>query len=246
MSATLVVQSHRDPLPFDWLRACIGSVEDWSRSNDFQYRFIGDEIFDLVAPELLKKIGAQTVIATDLARLRVLQQGFAQGYERVVWCDADFLIFNANDFVLPLADFAFGREVWIQRDDKGKLRAYSKLHNAFMMFCQGNPCLDFYLDTAERLITQNKGGVPPQFIGPKLLTALHNIARFPVMETAAMLSPMVIRDLLNDGGKALDLLLRKSPALPAGVNLSSSLTEAEAFTEAEMQTLIRQLLEAGI
>lgn len=246
MSATLVVQSHREPLPFDWLRACIDSVEDWSRSNGFQYRFIDDEIFDLVAPELLQKVGAQIVIATDLARLRVLQQGLAQGFERVVWCDADFLIFKPRDFILPTADFAFGRELWIQRHDRGKLRAYSKLHNAFMMFRQGNPCLDFYLDTAERLITQNKGGVPPQFIGPKLLTALHNIARFPVMETAAMLSPLVMRDILSGGGAALDLFRCKSPALAAGVNLSSSLTEAEGFTEVEMQTLIRKLLSNGI
>jgi len=246
MSATLVVQSHRYPLPFDWLRICIGSVEDWSRSNGFQYRFIGDQIFDLVAQDLLEKAGPQTVIATDLARLRALQQGLSEGFDRVIWCDADFLVFKPRDFVLPAADFAFGREIWVQQDEKDRLRAYAKLHNASMMFCQGNPCLEFYLDTAQRLLRLNQGGIPPQFIGPKLLTALHNIARFPVMETAGMLSPLVMRDILGGGGAALDLFLRKSPVLPAGVNLSSSLTEAEGFTEAEMQSLIRQLLEAGI
>lgn len=241
MSATLVIQSHRNPLPFDWLRTCIDSVEGWSRTNGFQYRFFGDEIFDLVAPELLQKIGDQTVIATDLARLKALQRGFAQGFERVVWCDADFLIFEPDGLILPEVDFAFGRELWVQRDDNGKLRAYSKLHNAFMMFRRGNPCLDFYLDTAERLLTLNQGGVPPQFIGPKLLTALHNIARFPVLETAGMLSPLVMRDLLCGGGRALDMFLHKSPVLPAGVNLSSSLSATEGFTNAEMQTLIEQL-----
>lgn len=246
MTATLVVQSHRSPLPFAWLRTCIDSVSDWSRRNRFQYRYIGDEVFELVARDLLQKAGPQTVIATDLARLRALQQGLSEGFDRVIWCDADFLIFKPRDFVLPVADFAFGREIWVQRDDRGKLRAYPKLHNALLMFRQGNACLDFYLDTAERLLRLNQGGMPPQFIGPKLITALHNIARFPVMETAGMLSPLVMRDLIDGQGEALQLFLEKSPVPLAGANLSSSLTAAEGFTEAEMQILIRQLLQRGI
>jgi len=246
MTTTLVVQSHRSPLPFGWLRACVESVADWSRANNYQYRFIGDEVFGLVASDLRDKAGSQTVIVTDLARLRALQQGLAEGFDCVVWCDADFLIFRPQEFILPAAGFAFGREIWVQQDDKGKLRAYPKLHNALLMFRRGNACLDFYLDTAQRLVRLNQGGMPPQFIGPKLLTALHNIACFPVMENAGMLSPLVIRDILTGGGAALDLFLLKSPAAPAGVNLSSSLTETEGFSEQEMQTLIQQLLERGI
>lgn len=246
MTSTLVIQSHRSPLPFGWLQACIESVADWSQFNHYQYRFIGDEIFDRVGNDLLQKIGAQTVIATDLARLRVLQQGLAEGFERVVWCDADFLIFRPRDFILPDEEFAFGYEVWVQWHDRARLRAYPKLHNAFMMFRRGNACLDFYLDTAERLLKLNQGGMPPQFIGPKLLTALHNIARFPVMETAGMLSPLVMRDLIDGEGEALQLFREKSPVTLAGANLSSSLTAAEGFTEAEMQSLIQQLLSKGL
>ena len=246
MTATLVIQSHRDPLPFGWLQSCIDTVAAWAKANRFQYRFIGDEIFDLVEPKLLAKAGAQTVIASDLARLMILQQALDEGFERVVWCDADFLVFRPDDFELPPSDFAFGREIWVQADDRGNLRAYPKLHNAFMMFRRGNACLDFYADTATRLLRLNQGGVPPQFIGPKLLTALHNIVCFPVMERAGMLSPLVMRDILADGGMALDLLRQKSPTALAGANLSSSLTEREGFTEAEMKILIRKLLAAGV
>ena len=246
MTATLVIQSHRDPLPFGWLRSCIDSVETWARSNRFQYRFIGDEIFNLVEPELLAKADLQTVIASDLARLKVLQQALEQGFERVIWCDADFLVFRPDEFELPASNFAFGREIWVQADERGKLRAYPKLHNAFMMFRRGNACLDFYADTATRLLGLNQGGMPPQFIGPKLLTALHNVACFPVMERAGMLSPPVMRDILAGGGMALDLLRQKSSAALAGANLSSSLTEREGFTETEMKTLIRKLLAAGV
>jgi hypothetical protein len=114
------------------------------------------------------------------------------------------------------------------------------------MFCQGNHFLDFYADTAERLLHLNQGSMPPQFIGPKLLTALHNIALCPVMESAGMLSPAVMRDLLAGGGQALDLFYQKSPAALAGANLSSSLSEREGLTEAHMESLIQLLLSRGL
>ena len=246
MPATLVIQSHREPLPFAWLQPCLDSVANWAQNNQFEIRFLGDEIFDLVELELVDKIGAQTVITSDLARLKILQQGLAEGYDRVVWCDADFLIFDPQRFLLPDADFALGREVWVQPDRNGKLRANKKVHNAFLMFGRDNHFLDFYCATAEHLLRLNRGRMSPQFIGPKLLTALHNVAQCPVMEVAGMLSPLVIRDLIAGEGAALQLFQQKSPARLAGANLSSSVTEREGFTRAEMETLIKRLMMKGI
>jgi len=249
MSATLVIQSHRVPLPSAWLQPCLDSVANWAQARDYDYRFVDDRIFDLLEPGLIEKTGTQRVIASDLARLKCLQQGLAEGYACVVWCDADFLIFNADEFVLPGDDFVLGREVWVQPVETGKtgkFRSYVKVHNAFLMFRQGNHFLDFYADTAARLLRLNQGRMSPQFIGPKLLTALHNIACCPVMETAGMLSPAVMRDLLAGEGKALELFHRKSPAALAGANLSSSLTGHEGLTEAHMESLIQRLLSRGL
>jgi len=246
MSATLVIQSHRVPLPCAWLQPCLDVVANWAQVKGYDYRFVDDQIFDLLEPGLIEKTGTQRVIASDLARLKSLQQGLAEGYACVVWCDADFLIFNADEFVLPEDDFALGREVWVQPGEAGKFKSYVKVHNAFLMFRQGNHFLDFYTDTAARLLRLNQGRMSPQFIGPKLLTALHNIAACPVMETAGMLSPAVMRDLLAGAGKALELFHRKSPAALAGANLSSSLTEREGFSDAHMNSLIQLLLSRGL
>ena len=246
MPATLVIQSHRDPLPYSWLRPCLESVKRWARANAYDYRFVGDELFDPIAPELLEKTASQRVIASDLARLKWMQASLADSYQCVVWCDADFLIFDAQRFILPGTDYALGREVWVQQDKGGKLRVYKKVHNAFLMFRRGNHFIDFYTDTAERLLRLNRGRMPPQFIGPKLLTALHNIAICPVLENAAMLSPLVMRDLLVGKGDALALFGEKSAELPAGVNLSCSLSEAEGFSDSDMETLIAILLDKGI
>lgn len=202
---------------------------------------MGDEIFESLDAELIEKTETQKVIASDLARLKAIQQALAEGYQRVIWCDADFLIFNPQQFILPETSFALGREVWVQKDNNSRLRAYIKVHNAFMMFCQGNHFLDYYTASAEQLLRANQGRMPPQFIGPKLLTALHNMVSCPVMEAAGMFSPLVIRDILKGDGHALKLFKQKSTSFPAGVNLCSSVTASEGFSDAEMQCLIEKL-----
>ncbi len=210
--------------------------------NGYDYRFIGDELFDPVPVSLSEKTRQQPVIATDLARLLLLQDALHSGYETVIWMDADFLIFNPADFRLPDTTCALGREVWVQHDRQGQLKAYRKVHNAFLMFRKGNSFLAFYADTAQRLLTENQGTVPPQFIGPKLLTALHNVTRLPVMESAGMLSPMVIKNILAGDGPALGMFVSKSPQPIAAANLCISSCEKEEVTDAEMESLIDILL----
>ena len=246
MPDTLVIQSHRRPLSCDWFEPCLASVAGWAEARGYDYRFIDDEIFDLVDASLRERYATRPVLVSDLARLKALQQGLELGYRRVVWCDADLLIFAPRDLQLPDSAFALGREVWIQPASDGGWRSYFRVHNALLMFARGNAFLDFYADTAERLLRRNQGRVPPQFIGPKLLAALHNIAQFPVIESAAMLSPAVMRDLLAGGGDALALFRRQSVEPPAAANLCASLVRREGFSAADMQQLIDRLLTAGV
>ena len=243
MSDSLVIQSHRDPLPFPWLQRCLQSVQDWAQQQGFDYVYLNDELFDEVPRSILDKVGKQSVIATDLARLFMLQNYLSEGYQTVVWCDADFLIFNPQRFVLQNTAYALGREVWVQHDQHGRLKAYSKVHNAFLMFRRGNPFLNFYADTAERLLRLNQGSMPPQFIGPKLLSALHNIAYCPVQEDAGMLSPMVLRDIAGGGGAALELFVQKSPVAITAANLSSSEAARESILVPVFDKVIDRLLE---
>ena len=64
MGETLVIQSHRILLPYIWIE----SVRNWCLINKFEYRFIGDEIFDFILDEILEKPYIHRVIATNLAR----------------------------------------------------------------------------------------------------------------------------------------------------------------------------------
>ncbi len=245
MLNTLVIQSHRTPVPYPWIEPCLVSVRQWCTSNGFKYRFIGDELFDVLPEALLNKTQHQRVIATDLARLMVLRDALSSGYEAAIWLDADFLVFEPSNFVLPEQPYALGREVWVQYEKRSNLKVYKKVHNAFLLFRQGNPFLDFYIETAGRLLLLNQGSMPAQFIGPKLLTALSNIAVLPVMESAGMLSPMVIKDMLKGSGPALDLFCKHSPQKIAGANLCISSCEQDEVSGKEMECLIETLINTG-
>ncbi len=239
MINTLIIQSHRSPLPHQWLEPCIASIKHWADFNQYHYQWLGDELFDCLSPELREKTNSQKVIATDLARLKTLQHYLTQGYQTVIWCDADFLIFNPEKFSLPEQEnYALGREVWVQQNQNNKLKSYVKVHNAFMFYRQGNSFLDFYTETAEKLLAQTTGPMPPQFIGPKLLTALHNIVQCSVLETAGMLSPLVLQGVLKGEGAALSLFKQKSKQPIAAANLCSSLAEGEGLLDQGMQQVI--------
>ena len=242
MSNTLVIQSHRSPLPYAWLERCLVSVRNWCEKNRYDYEFLGDELFNHLAEDLQLKLKDQRVIATDLARLNLLQDKLNKDYRTAVWLDSDFLIFDPDKFILPDDTYAVGREVWVQRDESDKLKVYKKVHNAFLMFQRNNSFLHFYRETAERLLRQNQGGVPPQFIGPKLLTALHNVTQLPIMETAGMFSPLVIKDIAQNGGEALQHFIRSSPQTVRGANLCISSRVKNEISCAEVQRAIDNLL----
>jgi hypothetical protein len=241
LNPTLVIQSHRMPLPAPWLERCLLSVKGWAQARDFDYRFVDDAIFTPLADWLLDKTAERPTVAADFARLVALRDGLNEGYETVVWCDADFVVFAPERLDLPEESFAFGREVWVDVDATGRSRASIKVHNAFMFFRRGNPFLDFYVYAAQRLLGEHEGPMVPQLIGPKFLTALHNMVQFPVVEAAAMLSPAVAQDLLGGGGPSLELYRRRCITTPAGVNLCASLSDV--MSDADYSAVIELLLE---
>ena len=240
--STLVLQSHRTPLPANWYSSCLDSVRSWAANRNFTYRFIGDEIFEAVPEDILRHTVERTVVAADLARLLAMREGLREGFATVVWIDADVLVIDPNHLNLPDESYALGREVWVQ-GTRDNLRSYIKVHNAFLMFRQGNSFLEFYIDVAMRLIRAHEGLMVPQLIGPKLLTALHNVIGCPVLEAAAMLSPAVMRDLLTGGGPALELFRRRNTVEPAAVNICGSLLPDEGFTHEDVDLLIDMLSE---
>jgi hypothetical protein len=201
------------------MRDCCNSVERWASSHDFDYLFAGDELFARLPEALRERFADQPVVLADLARLEWLRETLAHGYARAIWCDADLLIFD--DFVPNNDGDVFGRECWVQLDGK-KLRSYRKIHNAWLQFQAGSSTLDFYIDRATRLLERVTPPVVPLFIGPKLLTAWHNIVAFDTEERVGMLSPLAMQGLLEGGSPALEMLIAGHEEPLCALNLSAS------------------------
>lgn len=224
---TVVYQSYRTESVPEWINRCQESVRDWASDKGFDYRFWGDEAFDLLPDDFRARAAGRLPILSDLSRLLLARQLLTEGYGRTIWIDADVLIFNPDQLEITVTrDFSFCREIWVQEEPDGKLKVYRNVHNALCVFVEGNSFLDFYIDACQRIVGQMEGeqGLVNQIIGPKLLTSLHNTLGYPLIETVGMLSPPVLRDIDRGGGAALDVLVREKSTPLYAANLCDSLS----------------------
>lgn len=239
---TVVLQSYRTENVPGWIQTCLESVRGWAEGQSQAYRFVGDEIADRVPGWYRDKADGRWPIITDLGRLLLIREALADGFERAVWLDADVLVFDPEHLTLDVeGTYAFGREVWVQEDTKGRLRVWRNVHNAVCMFEPGNPMLDFYIHACLRVLERVEGGVPNQIVGTKLLTALHNMIGLPLTDQVAMFSPPVLADIASGGGPALDLLTNEAPGTFAAANLCGSLAGSEV-PEAVLEQACTRLL----
>ena len=242
---TLVIQSYRTNNTPDWISLCLANTRKWVEMHGYDYRFVGDEIFQRVPDWYVEKTQDYPQIATDLGRLELISEALKEGYKRVAWIDADVLIFNPEPFTINITSgFALGRELWVQQAPSGGVKFYRNVHNAYCVFCQNNAFLDFYRHACKQVVSRMEPapgkGLVPQIVGPKLLTALHNIIGFDLLDDIAMASPMILHGLANDGNEALTILADSTTKPVFGANLCSSL---EQDNPQDMLSICKQLLE---
>jgi len=251
MMRTVVCQSYRTTSVPPWIERCLVSVRDWAALRGFDYRFADDALLELVPDWYREKAGNTLPVVTDLARLRLIQALLAEGYERAIWLDSDILVFDPNDFEIGVtAQCAFGREVWVQSGGGAGLRTYRNVHNAISVFVTGNSFLDFYADACESIVGRHRPGMAPQIVGTKLLTALHNLIGFALIDDVGMFSPLVMRDIAAGGGVALDRLCGETPGRIRAANLCASLVghtvDGVAVTANLLERSCDRLLEGGL
>ena len=248
MVDTLLIQSFKNGPQPAWIELCLKSAQDLADLQGWDYRFIGDELFEPLPHQFIAKVGHRGPILSDLGRLIACKKALEE-YEKVLWLDADTLIFNPQAFRLPKGSFGFGRERWIQPKSKLKPNAHTKLKkkdwkiyrsicNALCYFERQNPFLDFYMYTCESIIDRvDPEHIAPQIIGPKLLSALHNIIACPFTTAIGSASPHLIMDVSRGYGQALELhrndLSVEEPE--AGLNLCHSLLNTECY-QGELMT----------
>ncbi|KAA5607626.1 hypothetical protein F1188_02395 [Roseospira marina] len=222
----LVVQSH-GPVVRPWVPRCIDSVRAWAEERGHIWRFEGDTLFDRLPSGVLPRTEGRGAVRADLARLLWIRDELATGaWDRVAWLDADVVVIDPGALDLAVTTtHALGREVWVEPHPSGQgHRLRRHVHNAVCVFGPDDPVLPFLIHVSRQLLERAAPDrTPPQFIGPKLLTHLHGVANFPLIETVGMASPAVLHDLAAGGGPAWNAL-RNAHATPlAALNLCASL-----------------------
>ena len=180
----------------------MSSVEQWALASGYDYRLLGDELFEAAPDWYMSKVRGRMPIAADLGRLQWAQRFLRGGYDWVIWMDADMLVFAPERLIVDLQQACtFGQEHWVQAKvgapDRWEVR--KNIHNAFAAFPAECPVLPFFIDIILRMMRRvDPDHIAPQMMGPKLLSSLHNLAAFDFRPDIVGLSPEVMSVIAGD------------------------------------------------
>lgn len=204
---TVVLQSFRTHDVPDWIQRCMESVRRWSDQRQFTYTFVGDELLALPPEWFRKKAGRYLNIVTDLGRLLCAREFLARGADCVLWIDADVLIFQPDALNLDSnLSYGYSKEAWCRKDDQGRISASLKVNNAACLFRgdeAGRAHLDGYIEDCLSILEATDKVRDHTLIGTRYLTAKNNQSGLPVLRGFGLLSPLVMRAIMNADDEVL-------------------------------------------
>lgn len=236
----LVLQSEKPPPRAEWRRACLASVRSWAAAQGYEYRFIGDELFDPIPDNLRQACqGACRGVVlplTDIGRLLWLQNLLDDGWDRVIWLDADILIFDPG---LRIEAEAVGREIWISKGLRDGFRAAESVNNCVLSMSARSPLLTRLLNATLAEAEAFRSPPHPRALGPDLFRRLHAAQPLPLAPDIAMASPPMVAGLADGDPAALAAhhAFWRGPVRAA--NLCSSLIEDDGRALQAVQRLLK-------
>jgi hypothetical protein len=203
----VVLQSFRSYDVPAWIQRCMASVRSWAEQRHFTYAFVGDELLALPPDWFRKKSGRYLNIVTDLGRLLCAREYLAKGAERVLWIDADVLIFQPDPLNIDLTlSYGYAKEAWCRRDDNGGISSSLKINNAACLFRgdeAGLAHLNGYIDDCLKLLQETDRVRDHTLIGTRYLSARNSKSPLPVLLGFGLLSPLVVRAILTSDSEVL-------------------------------------------
>ena len=192
----------------------------------------------------------QLLPVTDVARMRLLRERLAHGWQRVIWIDADVLVFAPERLNLDGdAPYALCQELWLRVNAAQQIETEEKVNNAVMLVTQGQPMLDFWIFAVEEILSVHA----PHEIGPltastHFFTELATIMPLRVLRNVGLLSPPVVCDLAQGGGALTREWARRFGHPIAAANLCASLQDklsaGAVVGAAEMERAVEVLLHS--
>lgn len=226
---------------------CVQSVRDWALQQGWQYRFETDALFDGLPGWFRDKLPGRPLPLSDLGRLYLARRYLEEGFERVIWLDADMLVFDPASLQIDLTTgHALGTEVWLRRE--GERIGYRRLiNNGCLVFCRGNAFLDWYIEAIERIV-RRQAPASDIALGPQLLTHFAQAVPMPAVATIGNFSPLLMQDLADGHNRCLGDYLRLCGTPQYCGNLCTSklgqTVDGVDVTPALHERVLRQLLDS--
>lgn len=253
-----VFQSYRTINVPGWMTSCMESVAGWALARGFEYRFLGDEFFDCLPGWYRDACKGHKWPMSDLARLITARSLLASEFDRAIWMDADLIVFDPSSLQIDTEPaFHFCREPWLGRWEnpvKAILRGRGGLGGLFSrdnwrgfytVTNVNNACfsvgagwmLEHYIESI-LYAGKNMAELPPQHMGPDMLTAMHKALRFPLIRHVASFSDLLIRDLAAGTARLPRIYSRLAGEPLYAANLCGSENIGDRHYSAAIENLI--------
>lgn len=196
---TIVYQSFRTQNVPPWISRCMESARLWAQRQGFEYKFWDDSFFDFVPADLRPRASTHVCLLSDYARLVAAKTLLREGWDRVIWVDADLFVFAPDSFTIDVTSgYAFCREVWHDLTLWGQPFFKLTVNNSVSVFCRDETIIDFYLKEAAAILQSNRT-LAAASIGTEWLYAQRKHTPFPLLTNVGIFGPeMMFRYLRND------------------------------------------------
>lgn len=225
---TVMLQSFRTHDVPRWLRRCLRSVRTHAELNRWAYECLDDRFFDFAPDWARRRCGRNIYALTDVCRLLWIRDKLNAGFDRVIWADADILIFNSAriDVTTPNGH-AFAHELFLQQKPDGGFMPNEGVNNAFMVFERNQDVLEQYIEACySRLQSYDGDDVPRTALGPRLTDELASRQPLHRLHGVGLFTLAIMKEIAGHGGPLTRYLARHTPSPLGAANLCHFLRNA--------------------
>lgn len=243
---TLIVQSYRTHDVAPWINDCLRSVRTWAGARDYAYEFIDDRLFDYAPDWVRQRCGSLILPITDVARMYLLREYLRAGWERVVWVDADVLVFAPEKFVLDdSAPYALCRELSLSVASAHAVQFAEAVNNAVLLVTPRQPMLDFWIFAVEEILrTRAPGQIDSLTAGTRFFTNLARTMPLRALQNVGLFTPLLIRDIAAGGGVLAEQWAARFGHPIGAANLCASMQDRDCAGVQVGATQMQQAVDA--
>lgn len=220
---TVILQSFRTVDVPAWIQVCMQSVRSWAEQSQFGYKFLGDDLLRLVPNWFSNRAASHITVVTDLARLLWAKACLDQETERVIWIDADVLLFDPSQLTIDAnLSFAYADEIWCSEDSQHKIRMSRKVNNSVCLFrnnSAGLRHLNRYIDDCLTIVRSQVSIHDHTLIGTRYLTEKDSQKRLPTLQGFGLLSPLILHAVISRDRDVLAAFAKEHEAPLRAANL---------------------------